>query len=446
LRWVDIVGTHDPVPGGELVRFFDLPTLDSQPIPILRSWLADHTSYWTARLSFMQVLVPRLAACAELPALMQRNPGADARLAAAQRRLKVDLFALGAARWLDLLALAPPFVVARHRVIAAVERGRALLAGGSAVDAAGGQVSPLRFIEDAIGKVEQAVRWTAGVVAGDAATWARPAVDLGVACLLLSAALAGWRRLEFAVWRAWSAGRNERALRGPTRLDGVPASVQVETRLFAALSTTLANAAMAATLLMALGVSVTWSFAPSLANEAGVYRLLGQAAAWLVTALLVFSQIAERVKEVVALRERWRSARDNITWPKLREYLSRAVEGALGLLMVWLVIDRFVTLPALPRPDIIFIGILALLRGWLTLLDGIWRRLDLAGATTRSKITTVTTPLAIGSVAGLALALNVRPVQASMILSGIVVVGCIAAGIINLALRARKASAVSRNV
>ena len=49
-------------------------TIDSQPIPILRSWLADHTSYWTARLSFMQVLVPMLAACAELPALARATP------------------------------------------------------------------------------------------------------------------------------------------------------------------------------------------------------------------------------------------------------------------------------------------------------------------------------------------------------------------------------------
>jgi hypothetical protein len=305
LRWMDVVGTHDPVPGGELVRFFDLPTIDSQPIPILRSWLADHTSYWTARLSFMQVLVPRLAACAELPVL-KSNLGADAHLAAAQRRLKVDLLALGAARWLDLLALAVPFVVAPDRVITAVERLRAVLAGRGAPGTADAQAAPLRFIEETIGNVEQALRWTAGVTAGDSATWARPAVNLGVALLLLSLALVAWRRLEFAVWRAWSAGRNERALRGPVRLDGLPQSIQVETRLFMALSATLANTAMAVTLLMALGVGVTWSFAPALANEAGIYRLLGQTAAGLFAVILVFSQVAERAKDFVSLRERWR--------------------------------------------------------------------------------------------------------------------------------------------
>src|SRR5215813_13050053 len=112
LRWMDIVGTHDPVPAGELVKFFDLPTIESRPIPILRSWLADHTSYWTARLSFMQVLVPRLAECAKLTALMKDGATSDARLAAAQRRLNVDLLALSAARWFDLLALALPFFVA----------------------------------------------------------------------------------------------------------------------------------------------------------------------------------------------------------------------------------------------------------------------------------------------------------------------------------------------
>jgi hypothetical protein len=73
-----------------------------------------------------------------------------------------------------------------------------------------------------------------------------------------------------------------------------------------ALSATLANTAMAVTLLMALGVGVTWSFAPALANEAGIYRLLGQTAAGLFAVILVFSQVAERAKDFVSLRERWR--------------------------------------------------------------------------------------------------------------------------------------------
>ena len=170
LQWVDIVGTHDPVPAGELVRFFDLPMIDSHPIPILRSWLADHTSYWTARLSFMQVLVPKLAECARLPAVMKRNASTDAHLAEAQRRLNVDLAALSAARGLDLLALAVPFVVAPDRLIAAVDRLRSLLAGRVAPGTPSAPAAPLRFIEEAIGNVEQAVRWTAEVLAGDPAT------------------------------------------------------------------------------------------------------------------------------------------------------------------------------------------------------------------------------------------------------------------------------------
>jgi hypothetical protein len=43
-----------------------------------------------------------------------------------------------------------------------------------------------------------------------------------------------------------------------------------------------------------------------LANEAGIYRLLGQTAAGLFAVILVFSQVAERAKDFVSLRERWR--------------------------------------------------------------------------------------------------------------------------------------------
>jgi hypothetical protein len=439
LRWLDIVGTHDPVPAGELVQFFDLPTIESQPIPILRSWFADHTSYWTARLSFMQVLVPRLADCARLPAIVKNDAAAAGRLAEAQRRLDVDLRALSAARWLDLLALAVPFVVAPDRLIAGVDRLRVLLAGRATPDAPGGQAAPLRFIEEAIANVEQAVRWTAEVIAGSQATWARSAVNLAVALLLISLALLAWRRLEFAVWGAWSAGRNERALRGPASLRGLPEPTQIETWLFAALSTTVINMAMATTLLMALAVSAAWSFAPAWVTEAGVYNLLGQTAAALLAALMLFSQIAERAKEFVSLRERWRRWRathTQVTWPNLRAVLSRIIEVALGLLVAWLVIDQLLTLPAFLRPEIIFIGVLAVLRGLLALLDGIWQRLDSARAKVRTKVILLTSPIVVGAMAvtGLAFVPRTEPLQAAMIVSGVAVVGCIAAGIIMLAL------------
>jgi hypothetical protein len=440
LRWVDIVGTHDPVPGGELVRFFDLPNLDSQPIPVLRSWLADHTSYWTARLSFMHVLVPRLAACAELPALTKGNLGASPHLAEAQRQLKVDLLALGAARWSDLLALALPFVAAPDRVLAAVERLRAVLVGRSAPGATEARAAPLQFIEETMGNTEQALRWSADVIAGDSAMWARPAVNFGVALLLLSLALVAWRRLEFAVWRAWSAGRNERALRGPVKLDGLSEPVQVETRLFAALSTALANTAMAATLLMALGVSITWSFAPTFANEESIYRLLGQTAAGLIAVIVLFSQAAQWTKEFVSIRERWRRWRGthgDITWPNLRAVLSRVIEVSIGLLIAWFIVDLVLTLPAAFEPQIIFIGVLVLLRGLLALLDRIWQQLDRAGATMGRKVTLLTLPIAIGAAAAVGLAFTPRtePLYAAVIFSCIAVVGCIAAGIIMLALR-----------
>ena len=89
-----------------------------------------------------------------------------------------------------------------------------------------------------------------------------------------------------------------------------------------------------------------------------------------------------------------------------------------------------------------FIGVLALLRGLLALLDGIWQRLDRAGATTRWKVTLLTLPIAIGVAAatGLAFVPRSEPLQVSMIVGAAAVVGCIAAGIIMLALRTRTAN------
>jgi hypothetical protein len=297
----------------------------------------------------------------------------------------------------------------------------------------------LRFIDEAIGNVEQAVRWTAEVIVGSQATWGRSAVNLAVALLLISLALLAWRRLEFAVWGAWSAGRNERALRGPVNLQGLPEPMQVETRLVAALSATLVNMAMAATLLMALAVSVMWSLAPAWVNEVRMYSLLGQIAAGLFAVLMLLSFVAERVKEFFSLRDRWRDwhTRYDVTWPSLRAILLRIIDVALGLLIVWLVIDQLLTLPALLKPEIIFVGVLVLLRGLLALLDGIWQRLDGAGASTRTKVTLLMLPVVFGALAvtSLVFAPRAEPLQASTIISAVAFVGCIAAAIIALALR-----------
>ena len=196
---------------------------------------------------------------------------------------------------------------------------------------------------------------------------------------------------------------------------------------------------------MALVVSAAWSFAPAWATEAGVYRLLGRTAAGLFAALLLFSQVAERAKEFVSLRERWRrwrSTRTDITWPNLQAVLSRIIEVALGLLIVWLVIDSVLTLPAFLKPEIVFIGVLVLLRGLLALLDNIWRRLESARASSLTKVTLLVLPVVLGAVAVTALAFAPRsePLEASIVVSCVALVGCLAAGIIILALRMTRAA------
>jgi len=197
---------------------------------------------------------------------------------------------------------------------------------------------------------------------------------------------------------------------------------------------------MAATLLVAIGVSAVWSFEPAWVNEAGVYSLLGTTAAWLFVVFMLFGFLAERVKEFFSLRaswRRWRSRYRDVAWPTLRAVLSRIIEVALGLLIVWLMIDQVLTLPTVLKPEGIFIGMLLVLRGFLALLDGIWRRLDRAGASTRTKVTLLTLPIGIGTLAGTCFAFVPRtePLQVAMIVSGVAFVGCIAAGIIMLALR-----------
>src|SRR5262249_21148162 len=162
------------------------------------------------------------------------------------------------------------------------------------------------------------------------------------------------------------------ALRGPVKLHGLPEPEQAQTRLFVAFSAMLANAAMAATLFVAIGVSAVWSFEPAWVNEAGVYSLLGTTAAWLFVVFMLFGFLPERVKEFFSLRgswRRWRSRYRDVAWPTLRAVLSRIIEVALGLLIVWLMIDQVLTLPTVLKPEGIFIGMLLVLRGFLALLD-----------------------------------------------------------------------------
>ena len=341
LRWVDIVATHDPVPAGDLARFFNVPQLEVHRIPVLRSRLSDHTSYWSARASFMPVLVQALARCAG--GVLQRMATEDVQrsFAAAQRRLEADLRVLRTMRGLDLAALLLPIVIGRDRLIVGVDWLRARLSP-----------SPLAFVGDTIQGIEDGLRVVSEVIAGRPAPWVRSAVDLTVAFVLLLLALLLWQRLTFAMWRAWSASRNEEVLRHPDQAawSGLTWLRRVERMRDAA----VVNGGFVGLLLLPFLVSAGWSLLPGWVNEARVYQAIGKAAgaAFVVLMLLaLLGDLAEKVDAGQRRWQQWRQRRAPWSWPGFQTGASRVIEVLIGVFVAWFAVSLAVTLPGPWQPE-----------------------------------------------------------------------------------------------
>jgi hypothetical protein len=440
LRWVDIVATHDPVPAGELTRFFfDVPQLEARRIPVLRSRLSDHTSYWSARASFIPVLVEQLAQCAG--GMLQRMASLDASrsFAAAQRRLDADLRLLGTIRRLDIAAVLLPILVARDRLIANVDGLRALL---SRRGASGADKPPLAFVEDGIRRIEQALSWTADVVAGGPVGWVRPVVDVGVAFVLLLLALLLWQRLTFAMWRAWSANRNEEVLRHPDVQR--PRKLLWRDRVGRLAGVAVVNGGFVALLLMPFLTSVAWSLLPGWLDEARVYWLLGQTVVVTFVAIMLFSllgTVAETGEGLLDRWRQWRQQRGAWSWPGFRSAASWAIYVLIAAFAAWFTIDQVMTLPATLRPNVIVLGLLGIARGLVALLDRVWQRLETTGASAQRKLMMLTWPLALGIGVAAIRAAHARDSDLAALASAALLIAAAGAGLTLALLRVRRNTA-----
>jgi hypothetical protein len=431
-RWVDIVATHDPVPAGKLSDYFDLPKLEAHSIPVLRSRLNDHTSYWRARASFIPLIVEQLAICAAGP-LLEPVPLGQQMRARATRRLNVDLWVLRVVRLLDLAALALPFVIARGRVVSSIDRLRLALAR----PADPGGEAPLAFIDGALAQMERMLTWVTAAVTGDTGTWAHPFVNALAAAALMGSALLLWQRLTFGMWRAWSAARNAEA---PRQRSGQSFKDHVQ---HGATSTFL-NLGFATMLLLPLVVSVAWSLESDWLDEARIYRLVAQLAGIMFMALMALGfleDLSERLKSFDKSRNERRSRTPTsraliawLSWPLLHAGVSRVLEVMIGAAVIWVAAAALVPALAGQEIPVLLVGLLVMARYLLFLLDGSWRRLEAAGGSEFRKALMLLLPplLGIGVVAALVPSLAQTGESPLTALTAGVIVSLIAAGVTKL--------------
>jgi hypothetical protein len=79
---------------------------------------------------------------------------------------------------------------------------------------------------------------------------------------------------------------------------------------------------------------------------------------------------------------------------------------AMAVFIAWFTVSLVITLPEILKPEVIIVGILAIARALLELLDQVWRRLDASGVSTGRKLVVLVWPLILGL--GLAVLLAVQ--------------------------------------
>jgi hypothetical protein len=431
LHWVDIVATHDPVPAGELTRFFELPGVVSSCIPVLRSRVSDHTSYWGARASFIPAVVEPLAGCAESALL--RLVSDDRRFAAAQRTLTADLRVLRAVRMFDIFAVLLPFFFARTRLDANVEWMRARLAAKSGAD---GEQPPLAFITDTMSQFEQALRWIVHVVAGTDASWARQVTNGVFIAVSLVCVIFLWQRLTFAIWCAWSASRNEEVLRRRSVWRGST----LQDRLNSVAGAVLIHGGFTGILLLPFFLSVTWSTLPGWLDETRIYWIIGKIAAALFALTMVIGLIGSFANSFDEVSNWLRDVRKQLgthPWAAFYTAVSRGLELLFVAFVLWLILGTVVSLPVGAKASSPVVGVLVMLRALIFLLDRIWQRLASAGAAGRGKAALLMLPPTLGIIAATGLAFAVQAADIIGLASIASVVSLIVASLTLLVLRLR---------
>lgn len=319
LDWFDLYAPSDPVPGGALTRYFDLPGVKSEEVHVLGSLLRDHTSYWAARATFLPRLIEQLGRCGKTT--LFDLSAADERLRRGDTSHRRSLKLLQLSNWCDALALLVPVIAAHQRLIDNVDALRQLVRRkGSSGDGD----APFAFLDTAVSSVEQALRWTADVVVGSEAPWARGTVNWIVGFALLLLLLLGWKRIAFPMWQTWAGNRYEEALRDERpAADAAPPEAGTESRLTKAVSAVMLNGAFTMILMLPLALSLLWSFKPGWVGEQQIYALLGGGAAMLTLLIWAFALLIGLAPQLAPAMQRLRTLAggDLRQWPSVDELL-----------------------------------------------------------------------------------------------------------------------------
>lgn len=413
LIWCDIASTHDPVSAGNLSDWFDPDTLgvEAHRIPVLRSFLSDHTRYWQARASFMPLLARVLDRCAG--GTLLRIAADDHRLVEARRRHDFDVRLLARAQWLNLAALALPIAFAHQRMIDGASAVRTWMAPA---DAELRDRAPLAVVDAALRWVEDALRWIARVFGGDAALSKAAVVNFAAAALGLVVLILAWSRIAQPLWQAWSAARHAETLnRRPLQASVAPAAT---TDWLTRAATTLSSApervwpllrdlSLGVVLGVPIVLSLLWTFWPDAVHERDLWALPGLLFAILFAMGLYLGLLSDLGARLPTLRQCLRRLREPGRLWQWQTVLQLAhntllVIGGAGLLA--LMTSSVFGMDSFTRVAPALIGSAVFGRAWLSLLDAIHARLLALGASRPGRIVGVLAPLlvAVGAAAALA--------------------------------------------
>ncbi len=329
LSWIDIVATHDVVPGGPLTRFFDLPGVVWEPVNVLRSALRDHTAYWGARATFLAKLVEHLGTCACTGLFVLKDD--DARLQRGRNSHHNSLTLLTVSKWLDAAALALPLTVGREHLIENVDRLRRLVVSKRE---ASDEDSPLSFVDKAMSSIEHAMQWTADVFAGSNAPWAHASINWIAAAIVLLLLLIGWKRIAFPLWQTWAGNRYEEALRNESGISGVSIraldSEQLKELAGRSAGSLMLNCSLGLVLLAPLIMSAVWCFKSEFFAEQQIYTMFGIAT---VVLFIVFLAVGVLINIIDSLDKLKLALRDAMGGgaPKLRAVIARVLGWMAGM-------------------------------------------------------------------------------------------------------------------
>lgn len=413
LIWCDIASTHDPVCAGNLSDWFDPAAIgvEAHRIPVLRSFLSDHTHYWKARASFMPVLAQVLDRCAG--GTLLRIADDDDRLVETRRRHDFDVRVLALAQRLNLAALALPIFFAHQRMVDGAAAARAWMAPA---DAELRDRAPLAFVDAALRWGEDALRWIVRVFGGNAALSQAAVVNFAAATLGFVVLLLAWSRIAQPVWQAWSAARHAETLkRRPKQATVAPAArPDWLARTAGALSSApervwplLRDLSLGMLLSVPIALSVLWTFVPDAVHERDLWALPGLMFAVLFAMGLYLGLLSDLGARLPALRQYLRRLREPgrlLQWQHVFQlaHTTLLLVGGVGFLA--LMTSTVIGAEASARAAPVLIGGAMMARAWMAILDGIHARLLARGVARPGRIAAVFAPLLVAAGGAAALA------------------------------------------